>query len=145
MYGEQVGFEEWYTMAIERAKQLGRNVAQAMNMLIEEAEYNGEEAGVACPLCHCNTLLVPENLPHVYCPICAIRGTIVVDDGNMKVEWNMEDLKVPRFSYEGELHHRYWLDNDGERRRKDQDATDAIKNSIISDSNSCAKIISPYG
>ncbi len=39
-------------MAIERAKELGRNVARAMNMPIEEVKYVGEEAGVSCPLCH---------------------------------------------------------------------------------------------
>jgi multimeric flavodoxin WrbA len=144
MYGEQPSFKEWYPMAIERAKQLGRNVAEAMNKPIEEAEYQGEEAGVACPLCHCNTLLVPENLPHVYCPICAIRGTIVVNNDHMKVEWNMEDLKLPRFSYEGELHHGYWLEKDGERRRKDQDVFDTLKQNTFSESNSYAKVISPY-
>ncbi|MBP1608187.1 MAG: hypothetical protein H6Q04_422 [Acidobacteria bacterium] len=73
-------------MAIERAKQLGRNVAQAMNMPIEEVKYLGEEAGVDCPLCHCNVLLVPENLPYIYYPICAIRGTIVVDKDKMRVD-----------------------------------------------------------
>jgi len=144
MYGEQAGFKEWYAMAIERAKQLGRNVAQAMDMPIEEVEYKGEEAGVACPLCHCNVLLVPENLPYVYCPICAIRGTIVVDNGNMKVEWNMEDAKNPRFPYEGQLHHRYWLEKDGERRREDQDTYDTLKEKTLAESNSYAKVITPY-
>ena len=143
MYGEQVSFEEWYPMAIERAKQLGRNVAQAMNMPIEETEYKGEEAGVACPLCRCNVLLVPENLPYVYCPICAIRGTIVVENGNMKVDWRMEDLKVPRFSFEGEEHHAYWLTEDGKRRRRDQDIYDTLKQSTFAESNSCAKVINP--
>jgi len=144
MYGEeQVGYEEWYKMAIERATQLGRNVANAMNMPIEEVKYVGEEAGVGCPLCHCNVLLVPENLPYIYCPICAIRGTIVVNKDKMTVEWNMNDMKLPRFSFEGELHHFDFLAKDGERRRKDKDATDALKASIISKSNSFAKVITP--
>ena len=96
MWGNSLSVEEFYKMAIERAKQLGRNVARAMNMPIEEVKYLGEEAGVACPLCHCNVLLVPENLPYVGCPICWIRGTIIVDKGQMKVEWNMKDVERPQ-------------------------------------------------
>ncbi len=106
MWGEQPSPLEFYRMAIERAKQLGRNVAQAMNMPIDQVEYKGEQAGVACPLCHCNVLLVPEDLPYIYCPVCSIRGTIVVDKSNkMKVEWVMKDMEFPRFSMEGIAHH----------------------------------------
>jgi hypothetical protein len=97
---------EFLKMAIERAKQLGRNVAQAMNAPIEQAKYLGEQAGVDCPLCHSNVLLIPEDLPYVGCPVCWIRGTIVVDKGKMKVEWNMKDVELPRFSYEGLNHHQ---------------------------------------
>jgi multimeric flavodoxin WrbA len=95
--------------ALERAKELGRNVAKAMMMPIEEVKYVGEEAGVACPVCHCNILLVPENLPHVYCPCCAVRGTISVVNGKMGVEWHQEDAETPRFSYDAIKHHLDWL------------------------------------
>jgi hypothetical protein len=143
MWGEQPGAKEFYKMAIERSKELGRNVARAMNMPIEEVKYVGEEAGVSCPLCHCSTLNVPENLPYVYCPICAIRGTIVVDNGNMKVEWNMKDLEVPRFCVEGEIHHFEWLRQHSEKRREEQDEIDELKNSIYADSK--VRVITPYG
>ena len=66
MYGEQAGFKEWYTLAIERAKQLGRNVAQAMNKPIEEVTYKGEASGVECPVCHCNVLLVQEKVYRIF-------------------------------------------------------------------------------
>jgi len=144
MYGEQVGYGEWYRMAIERAKQLGRNVAQAMNMPIEEVKYLGEQSGVSCPMCHCNILLVPEDLPHVGCPVCWIRGTIVVDKEKMRVEWNMNDTKMTRFHFEGQLHHAYYMDQDMERRRTDQADANALKESIFSQSNSYAKVITPY-
>jgi multimeric flavodoxin WrbA len=144
MWGEQVGFAEWYRMAIERAKELGRNVARAMNRPIEEVKYVGEEAGVACPLCHCNILCVPENLPYVYCPICMIRGTVTDDNGKMGVEWNMKDLERPRFCMESFLHHFDYSRQSGESRRKSgyQDEVDEIKNSVYSESE--VKIISPY-
>ena len=81
-----------------------------MSMPIEEVKYMGEEYDVSCPVCHCNILLVPEKLPHVYCPVCAIRGTVVTTaKKEMKVAWNKEDAKNPRFSPEGEDHHWHWL------------------------------------
>jgi len=119
---------DFLNMAIERAKELGRNVARAMDMPIEEVKYVGEEAGVACPVCHCNTLLVPEDLPHVYCPVCSVRGKIVDTDGKMKVEWNQADAKFPRFSHDGVRHHVQWLRDHGEWNRKNEAAAaDKIK------------------
>ena len=140
MWGEQVGAAEFYRMAIERAKQLGRNVAQAMNMPIEEVKYLGEEAGVSCPVCHCNVLLVPENLPYVGCPICWVRGTIKEVNGKMTVEWNMKDAQRSRLSYDGMHHHAEWLQKDGERRKKEAAEIEKIKNSVMSH----GKVISPY-
>ncbi len=131
LWGKQVSAAEFYRMAIERAKELGRNVARAMDKPIEEVEYLGEEAAVSCPLCHSNVLLVPEALPYVGCPICWIRGVITVDNGKMKVEWNMKDVELPRFSYEGMLHHMEWLRQDGERRQQDQKEMDELKNSVL--------------
>jgi multimeric flavodoxin WrbA len=145
MYGEQVGSHiEWYTMAIERAKQMGRNVAQAMDMPIEEVTYKGEASGVECPVCHCRVVLVQANLPHIWCPVDSTRGTLVVDnDGKMKVEWNMDDTKNPRYHYQFQLHHAYWLQEEFKRRSKDRDEYDALRNSLFS--NSKAKIIRPHG
>lgn len=148
MWGEQPSADEFYTMAIERAKQLGRNVAQAMNMPIEEVEYKGEASGVECPQCHCRTLLVQENLPYVGCPICWIRGTIVDDNGQMKVEWNMEDLKLQRFSSEGLKHHMGGtvggnIDKGDQARAARAALQQAKKESVLSQRK--LKVISPYG
>ncbi len=147
MYGEQPSYKEWYTMAIERAKQLGRNVAQAMSMPIEEVTYKGEaSSGAECPVCHSNVLLVQESLPHIWCPIDGIRGTIIVDNaGKMKVEWNMDDAKNPRFQYKGQQHHNYYLGEEEKRRRKDQDTFDSLKKDTFAKSNSYAKVITPLG
>ncbi len=93
--------------AMERAKELGRNVARAMMMPIEKVKYMGEQSAVSCPICHCNVLVVPENLPYVGCPVCWVRGVISVDNGKMKVVWNQEDAKNPRFSPEHIEHHFY--------------------------------------
>ena len=95
--------------ALARARQLGRNVVKAMDMRAEDAPYVGEKSGVACPVCQSNILHVHEDLPYVACPVCAVRGEIVVDNGKMQVKWNENDAKVPRFSAEGGAHHTEWL------------------------------------
>ena len=139
LWGEQDSAAEFYRKAIERAKELGRNVARAMNMPIEEVKYLGEESAVSCPVCHSNVLIVPEDLPYVGCPVCWIRGTITMDNSKMKVEWNNEDVKLPRFSYEGVIHHLDWLQRDGDRRREQQKELDEIKKSV----SSFGRIITP--
>ena len=100
---------DFFNKALVRARELGRNVARAMEMPIEKVKYVGEESNVSCPVCHSNILLVPEDMPHVGCPICWVRGEVKHVDGKIKVEWNMEDAKTPRFSYEAVDHHMKWL------------------------------------
>ncbi len=85
-------------------------MARAMQKPIEEAEYKGEKSGVECPVCHNNILHVHEDLPYVMCPVCAVRGEIVIDKGTMKVKWNEADARVSRFSLEGDQHHVGWLE-----------------------------------
>jgi flavone/flavonol reductase len=101
--------EEFHKAATERARQLGRNVAQAMSMPIEKVKYVGEDTPVSCPVCHCNVVVVPDQLPHIGCPVCWIRGTISTEGGQMRVVWNMDDVKLPRFSQDGIKHHMEWL------------------------------------
>ncbi|MGB9886427.1 MAG: flavodoxin family protein [Moorellales bacterium] len=90
---------------LERAKRLGANVARAMQLPPEEVRYLGDDTPVSCPVCHCNVLVVPEELPTVYCPVCWVRGKIVLRDGRMEVSWNPEDVREPRFSLEGVRRH----------------------------------------
>lgn len=125
--------------ALERARELGRSVARAMSMPIEEVKYMGEQSAVSCPVCHGNVLVVPEDLPYVGCPVCWVRGVISVNDGKIKVEWNMEDAKHPRFSIESEEHHWYWLGKHGEKRLKDEEKL----NELTKGFSSYGKIIKP--
>jgi multimeric flavodoxin WrbA len=90
---------------IKRARELGRNVARAMMMPIEEVKFVGDETEVSCPVCHCNVLKVPGKLPDVYCPVCWVRGVIALDGDKMRVTWNEEDAKYPRFSEHGVSEH----------------------------------------
>jgi hypothetical protein len=109
VFGQQDDRIEFFKKSLARARELGRNVARAMMIPIEEVKYVGEKSGVACPVCQSNILHVHEDLPYVTCPICAVRGEITTEGGKMKVKWNEEDAKTPRFSYEGDSHHGEWL------------------------------------
>jgi multimeric flavodoxin WrbA len=97
--------------AIDRSKQLGRNVAKAMSMSPKDVKYLGEDTAVSCPVCHCNIIYIEKDFPDIACPICAVHGRVFYTNGKYKVEWNMEDVKNPRFSSEGEKHHGEWLAN----------------------------------
>jgi hypothetical protein len=108
-FGPQLDRIEFFKKALARARQLGRNVAKAMELPAEEAPYQGEKSNVACPVCKSNILHVHEDLPYVACPVCAVRGEIVGDDGKMQVEWNENDARLPRFSLEADKHHLEWL------------------------------------
>ena len=88
-----------------RAIELGRNVAKAMIMPIEEVKYVGDESPVSCPVCHCDIMHTNEGSPHVVCPVCWIHGEISLDNGKMSVKWDEWDVEYPRFSEYGVFEH----------------------------------------
>jgi multimeric flavodoxin WrbA len=90
---------------LKQARELGRRVARAMMMPIEQVKFVGDETEVSCPVCHCNVLKVPEKLPTVFCPVCWVKGVITLDGDKTKVRWNEEDAKYPRFSERGVFTH----------------------------------------
>jgi multimeric flavodoxin WrbA len=96
---------------LNRARELGRTVARAMMMPIEEVKYMGEDKGVSCPVCHCNVVQVFDKLPDIYCPVCWVHGVISVDGNIWKVKWNEEDAKHPRFSEKGVFTHLELIKN----------------------------------
>ena len=59
--------------ALERAAQLGRNVASQLGKPFEEAEYLG--APGTCPLCHLDVIVLEG--PEVACATCGARGALV--------------------------------------------------------------------
>jgi multimeric flavodoxin WrbA len=90
---------------LKRARELGRRVARAMMMPIEQVKFVGDETEVSCPVCHCNVVKVPAKLPNVFCPVCWVKGVITLDGDKMKVRWDEEDGKYPRFSERGVFTH----------------------------------------
>jgi multimeric flavodoxin WrbA len=97
--------------AIERCKQLGRNIAKAMSIPPEDVKFVGEDTAVSCPVCHCNIIYVEKDFPDIACPVCAVHGKVSYAKGKFSVNWNRQDIKHPRFSLESGVHHRAWLNN----------------------------------
>jgi len=96
---------------LKQARELGRRTARAMMMPIEQVKFVGDETEVSCPVCHCNVLKVPEKLPNVFCPVCWVKGVITLDGDKMKVRWDEEDAKYPRFSERGVFTHLELIKN----------------------------------
>jgi multimeric flavodoxin WrbA len=96
---------------LKRARELGRRVARAMMMPMEEVKFVGDDTEVSCPVCHCNVLKVPAKLPNVFCPVCWVKGVITINEDKMKVRWDEEDAKHPRFSERGVSTHLELIKN----------------------------------
>lgn len=90
---------------MERARLLGRRVAQAL--LKREAGqpfgYEGD-AGV-CPVCHCK-LLELRGGDQVSCPYCDARGSLAAINSQIRVEWDPDSMEKNRFTVYGETEHR---------------------------------------
>jgi len=136
LWPDQETGESFYKKALARARELGGNVAKAMMMPIEDVKYVGEETGASCPSCHSNVLVVPEDLPYVCCPICYVRGVVSFEGGKPRIEWNMSDVKTPRFSYEAVKHHMEWL-------QKNEPRAGAAREGMIRDRQRTARFIKP--
>ncbi len=96
---------------MQRARLLGQRVAQAMSMPIDQVKYMGEDKDFSCPVCHCDVVKVPDALPEVYCPVCWVRGELYMDNGKMKIKWNPDDVRNPRFSERELAHHFEYIKN----------------------------------
>jgi multimeric flavodoxin WrbA len=131
---------DWYA----RARELGRNVARAMNMPIEEVKYVGPKPAVSCPVCHCDILQVFDKLPNVVCPICWVHGVIFSEGGEMRVKWDEWDVKYPRFSEYGVKEHMR-IGPQGKRLKFPSSAIDRERDEFMSRQMELKKKYRAYG
>jgi hypothetical protein len=68
-----------------------------------------------------------------------VRGIISSENGKMKVKWNEEDTKNPRFAYSGVRHHGEWMVKNGLRRQQAQEKIAEMVKPYVSS----GKIIEP--
>jgi multimeric flavodoxin WrbA len=85
---------------LERARRLGRNVAEAGTKPVDQIKWVGDEPGT-CPSCHSKLFVVGDRNP-VMCPICGIHGKLEVEGGRITVSFTEEELKKSRLAIGGE-------------------------------------------
>jgi multimeric flavodoxin WrbA len=88
---------------LERARQLGRNVKEAIGKPEAGLEWMAEDPGI-CPVCHSSIMVISKHNP-VECPICGARGTIRVEGDRIIVDFPPDQYKKSRFSIESKLDH----------------------------------------
>ena len=76
--------------ALERAAELGRNVASQIGVAFADAEYRGDDSGV-CPMCHLDVVVLRGRA--VECATCGARGELVVADGHVAVRFHPDGLR----------------------------------------------------
>ena len=87
--------------ALDRATQLGHNVAYELKKTEGPIEYHGEEG--ICPVCH-NDLVVIRN-GRCACAICDYEGDPIIEDGKIKaIKWD-GGIEITRWSPKGAEHH----------------------------------------
>jgi multimeric flavodoxin WrbA len=94
-----------YDDHLARARRSGRHVVATLEEGVEEAEYIGE-AGL-CPLCHSKLIEVRNgNDPYpCICGICGVRGTLTVDDGQVRFNVSDEDRPHSHLLLSGKFEH----------------------------------------
>ncbi|MFZ0088511.1 MAG: flavodoxin family protein [Solirubrobacteraceae bacterium] len=74
--------------ALDRARSLGRNVAQQLGRRFEDVEYRGEPG--LCPFCHLNVIDLRGQSAE--CASCGAQGTVHIDDGRVSVAFAASGL-----------------------------------------------------
>ena len=103
--------------AIDKCREMGRNMVNAMNMPLEDVKYVGDDTPVSCPVCHCNIMYFESEFPDIACPVCQVHGKVSVENNKYHIAWNEEDIKYPRFSTAKEEHHMEWIMNHAKEER----------------------------
>lgn len=88
--------------SIQRARQLGRNVAEQMGKHFNETEYKGDSAGT-CPVCHLDMVIMRGSF--VECAVCGIKGKIVMDGDQTIIVFTEEEQKRSILELEGKKIH----------------------------------------
>jgi multimeric flavodoxin WrbA len=92
-----------YHDVMNRAFDLGKNIAKAMKKTPEKTGFLGDDAGV-CPYCH-SSLLTAESGSVFSCPLCDIKGDLSMSGGELNIVWRNDDLKNIRWEPKGMGYH----------------------------------------
>ena len=87
---------------LEKARNLGRRVAQAASQTDGDLSFMGEEPGL-CPVCHSNLVVHLKKGEEVECPICGAVGTLTVGDDGPAMILDEAKLAASRCTLTGRL------------------------------------------
>lgn len=113
---------------VEKARTLGRRVAEAAAGPAEGMAFKGDDPGL-CPVCHSNMIAHLKKGSAVECPICGAAGTLKLDEGNLAMILDEGSMKTNRSTLGGRLHHfleikeiheRYYANLDEVKRREEK-------------------------
>jgi multimeric flavodoxin WrbA len=91
--------------AMKKGQKLGRNVAEAMGKPSSEIKFKGDDPGI-CPVCHLNVMVMGKKST-VLCPICGIKGTLKIIDGEINVDFPEKEQRKSHLTLEGKRLH-FW-------------------------------------
>jgi multimeric flavodoxin WrbA len=89
---------------MDKAKLLGRRVAQASAGEPEAMKFVGDDPGL-CPVCHSNMIVHLKQGSTVECPICGAAGALKLDGENLAMVLDEASTKTNRSTLGGRLHH----------------------------------------
>ena len=97
-----------YPEIIDRAKQMGERLVQAMDTPYDKVQWLGEESW--CPVCHSNLMM--QGKPHwdgtsfeIECAMCGAGGAFEIEDGAVKFVVAENGLEHCRIFTEGRFNH----------------------------------------
>jgi multimeric flavodoxin WrbA len=88
-------------LALSKARKIGIEVADAVKT--GDHSYKGEPG--ICPVCHERDVRIMLDSKTVECPICALRGTVTVEKGQIKVHFPEDQKQWHRFSEQSIYRH----------------------------------------
>lgn len=111
--------------AEERARELGRHVAENCGKSGKEMRYYGDEGH--CPVCHNNVMVLGERADDVTCSVCGVRGRLSVEDGKIRVAYTEEELRRSHVTWTGKVFHAMDMQAQGNQK---MNLTDEEKKTI---------------
>ena len=91
---------------LDRATQLGKNMARELVKVGDDCTYYGEEKLLnVCPICHSNLLTIRPN-GRVTCAFCDVEGDMVLDENKRikRIDWD-GGIEISRWSAFGKKKH----------------------------------------
>ena len=90
-----------FERSIASAHALGKNVAKAIKN--GDYSYQGEQG--ICPICHDRNFRILKDMQTVECPVCAVRGSLILEDGRINIVFRQEDINRHRWTEENLRRH----------------------------------------